>query len=83
MNAPDMTPATLRQLPSAVREKMDEVGLRGTLEDVFERLNSGDIPPDECSDVVELAESTLAVLSTASGPLVQDTYPGQLQLSAS
>ena len=74
MNAPDMTPATLRHLPSAVREKMDEVGLRSTLEDVFEQLNSGDIPPDECSDVVELAEWTLAVLSAASGPLMQDTF---------
>ena len=74
MHSPEMTPATLRRLPSAVQEKMDEVGLRSTLEDVFERLNSGDIPPDECSDVVELAEWTLTVLTVASGPLMQDTF---------
>ena len=74
MTAPDMTPETLDQLPDAVQEKMDEVGLRATLEDLFEHLNSGDIPLDECTEVVELADWTLAVLMAASGPLIHETF---------
>ena len=74
MNAPDMTAETLDQLSDAVKEKMDEVGLRATLEDLFENLHSDDIPSDECTDLVELLDWTIGVLMTATGPLVHQTF---------
>ena len=69
-----MNKKTLDQLPRAVQDKMDEVGLRATLEDLLEQLNSSDIPPDECNDIVELLDWTIAVLMEATGPLIRDTF---------
>lgn len=74
MNTSDMNAKTLNRLPRAVQEKMGETGLRATLDDLFEQLNSSDIPPDECSDIIELLDWTVAVLMAASGPLIHQTF---------
>lgn len=74
MNAPDLNKRTLNRLPHPVQERMREVGLRATLEDLFEHLHNRDTPPDECADIVELLDWTISVLMAASGPLVHQTF---------
>ena len=74
MNAPDMDPESLQQLPDAIREIMEEVGLWDTLHELLEHLNGSDVPLDECDDLVELLDWTMAVFTAASGPLVQETF---------
>lgn len=64
----------LNKLPQAVQARMDEVGLRDTLETLFGSLSSDDIPEEVCADVVEVLDWTLIVFATASGPLLQDTF---------
>ena len=73
MTAPDMNEELLNQLPSAVQEKMDEVGLRTTLENLFEHLRD-DAPSDECADLIELLDWTIGVLMAATGPLIHQTF---------
>lgn len=74
MNAPDLNPESLHQLPDAVQEIMNEVGLWNTLHELLEHLGGADIPLDECNDLVELLDWTMAVLMAASAPLVQETF---------
>ena len=74
MTAPDMNEALLNQLPGAVQEKMDEVGLRATLENLFEHLRDDDVPSDECADLIELLDWTIGVLMAATGPLIHQTF---------
>lgn len=74
MATPDLNEEVLDQLPNAVQEIMDEVGLRSTLENLFEHLNDTDVEPDEYADLIELLDWTIGVLMAATGPLVSDTF---------
>ncbi|MYI30804.1 MAG: hypothetical protein F4119_05515 [Acidimicrobiia bacterium] len=74
MTIPDMNKDVLNELPQKVLERMDEVGLRGTLEVLFQRLNSGNVSERVADDIVELLDWTLVVLATASQPLLPNTF---------
>ncbi|MXW96383.1 MAG: hypothetical protein F4110_13465 [Acidimicrobiaceae bacterium] len=74
MKAPDMNKRTLNRLPHAVQAIMNEVGLRATLEDLFDNLRGDNIPSDECPDLLELLDWTIGVLMAATGPLVHQTF---------
>ncbi len=70
-----ITKEMLTQLPEPILKKMDEVGLRNTLEALLDDLGSKDfLVDDDTTPILQLMDYAFAVFSDAYGPLTDQSF---------